>query len=109
MNLSPSNLDVNLSSTPFLDPDLALPSLDDPDPELHLFGGGAGGTRIRGGNSKSSERGSRKEGGEDLRTFVILPKALTEGFLLPTALTSKAVAKTMRRRRLRVWRARGCT
>ncbi|RRT50384.1 hypothetical protein B296_00020905 [Ensete ventricosum] len=33
MNLSPSNLDVNLSSTPFLDPDLALPSLDDPDPD----------------------------------------------------------------------------
>ncbi|RWW79443.1 hypothetical protein BHE74_00012271 [Ensete ventricosum] len=34
MNLSPSNLNANLSSTPFLDPDPPPYSLNDPNPDL---------------------------------------------------------------------------
>ncbi|RWV83497.1 hypothetical protein GW17_00054883 [Ensete ventricosum] len=67
MNLSPSNLDANLTSTPFLDPDPAPPTLDDPSPGGNSKESRIGGTGNRGGGGESSGRGDREEGTSDKR------------------------------------------
>ncbi|RRT63531.1 hypothetical protein BHE74_00043278 [Ensete ventricosum] len=83
MNLSPSNLDANLTSTPFLDPDPAPPTLDDPSPGGNSKESRIGGTGNRGGGGESSGRGDREEGGEDpdllqLRTVSFVHYRCTE-------------------------------